>query len=477
MSGKINHDNLLISKIVHTQDLSHVEAAGLTRDWFLDVHGKGAWDTIQRHRSETGKVPGVEAYRADRPRADLPDPEPYEWDYLIAVLRAHYQCRVFEDNLQNAVEIWDSDDFDKRNPEHVKRLLGPLQGIIDNYEATAPRSNSACAEDVPDHDMNDWIVPAFLRDNTPTLWSGRAGSGKSTVMSMFIAKLTTGVWGPKYRVMYCQSEENISMIKTRVKVGGADLSRVHLYQDSEGVPTVPALNTRMQRAAFLRDMQRRGVDLVVIDTLDQALPGVNPNSDTEVGQILRSMTAEFMKAGITIWGQRHSKKGDADNVTAKVNGAEAWVSSFRQLVTVVMNDEVDPPEQVITSSRNVEPESLLLRSDVHDGGTIRDALGHERQITWYTCDIEQTGYHKTANQVEAERAAAFRANAKPAKEEDLADTWLESFLATPRKISEVVSEGDHFGLSKRTWQRRIDALCGNRGYDASTKSWCYEPAF
>ncbi len=182
----------------------------------------------------------------------------------------------------------------------------------------------------------EWLWRGWILRRALNLWTGRQGSGKTTLAAHVIATRTTGRPLPgehdPVEPTVCailSLEEPADRLVARLTAAGADLERVLVLGDVEDVDD--------QGRAFRRCWQlplditvlgevvrEHGVGLVAVDGLGFSILGDSHNYSV-VGQALSALAGEAERTGAAILGLVHPPKGASDPVTAAI-GSTAWTA-------------------------------------------------------------------------------------------------------------------------------------------------------
>ena len=114
----MDHERLLLSKIIETRDLTALSESGLPREAFLDPTNRRVANRILDYKVEHGCVPTLQSIKADFPNYQFVTVDEPFTD-LIQRTRRQHLLAIAEDALSKAVDLHDSAD-----PEGIIKLLG-----------------------------------------------------------------------------------------------------------------------------------------------------------------------------------------------------------------------------------------------------------------------------------------------------------------------------------------------------------------
>ena len=226
----------------------------------------------------------------------------------------------------------------------------------------------------------EWVLPHYLPRGVVSLVAGLRDAGKTLLaawLAMVISKGDPRSGRPPQRVWINTHEDALDkVLRPRVEVAGADLSRVRLSDDGYAFPDhLDRLEHR------LLSMSRDGElpDLVVLDSLATHVPRyTSPAVAAQAMEGLKDIAQAYRIAILFI--AHLTKSGNAKSVAQAIGGAGAVQNlakalfvlgpqpddSFAQLLSVFggpTEDEGEPPQKVWACERlgvGPKPPSLLL---------------------------------------------------------------------------------------------------------------------
>ncbi len=168
-----------------------------------------------------------------------------------------------------------------------------------------------------------WLLHGYLAPGSITLWTSRWKAGKTTLLSVLLARRVTGgqlagrtLTQGRTALVSEESREQWELRRQRLDFGN---HTYFLCRPFSGRPSFDQWTALIDRLALLRDAS--GVDLVAIDSLSYFLPGGSENLAPlmlEMLAPLRRLTERRMAVLLL----HHPKKGPADEgAAARGSGA------------------------------------------------------------------------------------------------------------------------------------------------------------
>jgi hypothetical protein len=222
-------------------------------------------------------------------------------------------------------------DWDKElKPAVEKRRLAPA-GAQAEREPLATR-------DLSDYSVRrvEWLERPFWQRNCYTLFTGKKGVCKGTLLAGLAARTTRGkLYDAPKRVLVVTSEDSVELdFKPRLLAAGGDDSKgmVEIVTDQFRMPG--DLDRLKDKALEMGD-----VGLIILDPIGNHLGGVN----TDQEGIIRNATAPLNdladELGCLIVGVRHLSKDVSRGALASVLGSTAWVDVPRCVIGMAQDDE------------------------------------------------------------------------------------------------------------------------------------------
>lgn len=182
----------------------------------------------------------------------------------------------------------------------------------------------------------EWLWPGYFPAGKMVIIEGDPGDGKSVMSCDLAARFSTGARlpdgsrcteGPIEIVMVSAEDDPNDTIKPRLRVAGADLTKIHLITEGS-IPGQP-FDLGRDVGALEHFVREHGVKIVFIDPLMAFMPaGVNTNSDHEVRRALHPLIRMSMRTGCTLVVIRHLTKGRTKAITAG-GGSIAFIGAAR----------------------------------------------------------------------------------------------------------------------------------------------------
>lgn len=201
-----------------------------------------------------------------------------------------------------------------------------------------------------------WLWDGRMPMDTPSIFAGRGGEGKTTFALDLAAQLTRGklpgeLYGKPSDVLIWAHEDKASTVLVpRLIAAQAELERVHIIkgitrenEDASDTPTFP------QDAQGLRDAIREtGAALVILDPWTSTIPG-DLNKAADVRKALDALASVCHDTGAVSLGIMHFNKGSgaAGN---KLSGSHAFRDAVRSLFLFATDEETG--NRVMTQEKN-----------------------------------------------------------------------------------------------------------------------------
>lgn len=182
----------------------------------------------------------------------------------------------------------------------------------------------------------EWLWPGYLPAGKMVIIEGDPGDGKSVLTCDLAARFSTGARmpdgsrcteGPIEVVMVSAEDDPEDTIRPRLRVAGADLTKIHLLTEGS-IPGSP-FDLGRDVPALEHFVRENSIKVVFIDPLMAFLPAnVNTNSDHEVRRALHPLIRMSMRTGCTLVVVRHLTKGRTKAITAG-GGSIAFIGAAR----------------------------------------------------------------------------------------------------------------------------------------------------
>ncbi len=199
---------------------------------------------------------------------------------------------------------------------------------------------SRCMADVVEKDL-PWLWKGFIPDCNITVVSGRGGVGKGYWWADFVSRVTTdgkmpdwtvGKTGPVILAIAEDSHEYT--VKSRLRVNGCDLSRVHTI---EGLKRVDETGEELEIAftlehvaALEREVQRVKPTLVIVDPIGSFIGGkTEANADNAVRAILTPLAMMAEKYAFACVVVAHHRKSAGESADDLVLSSRAFTAAAR----------------------------------------------------------------------------------------------------------------------------------------------------
>ncbi len=305
-----------------------------------------------------------------------------------------------------------------------------------------------------------WLWPDRIPSGTTTLFAGKPGIGKSTVLLDITSRITTGAdWPdgeknilPPSEVLLCLSEDSVARtVAPRLKIAGADLSKVIWHNRAKCEDGDRTLQLDADLAALRRTLEANpDIKLIILDPLESFSGDASININKEIRPILVRLVQLCEATNIAVIGIVHDNKRTDVSAIQKIPGGSAVSGVIRSAWGF---------------SRDPENPNLRYMSFIK-GSLSKKTSGLEFMIDEKEVDGDKASYivwgkenDSTADDlINAERAATSPTGGN--KQIDLArDFLLKALKAGPRKQADLISEMEAVGIrSVHTLYRAKDQL-------------------
>lgn len=322
-----------------------------------------------------------------------------------------------------------------------------------------------------------FIWEPFIASRKITMFAGQPGKGKSQMLALIAAGVSTGAklpsgmgHFPKGKVAMLSAEDSADdTIRPRLLANSADLDRV---TDIQATSHLDAAGKRISGVVRLDEdleliSQLLGADgeysLVIIDPISAYLGNVNENSNAELRGLMSKIDMLANKHNVAFVLNTHLNKNiDAGNATARIIGSVAYGAAARMVVIFTDHpDAKDQPEDgrcVFQCCKNnlapkghgliYEIEPVLIPDQIMDeAGNIKAGMLQTSRIK-FTGDI----YEGTADSL----VVKSKERSSPKTEECIG--WLRQFLINgPMPLTDI----------RGAWERQGESA--SRLYSAKKK--------
>ena len=292
-----------------------------------------------------------------------------------------------------------------------------------------------------------WIIDGWALRGAVNLVVGRQGAGKTTFAAYVVACVTTSQTFPGDEIRAPMNaavlslEEPDDRVVARLRAGGADLDRVHLFgdvedRDDDGRPYRRRWQLPKDIGVLGQAVKELGVDVVIVDGLGYSITGDSHNYSV-VGSALAALAGEAERTDVAIIGLVHPPKGVSDPVTAAI-GSTAWTAIPR--VCIVLG--VDPEDE---TKRVARVAKTNYREPEH--GVSFTIAGDEELECGYVANVKPSN-------ITAEAITAAPTTTEERTERSEAREFLTEHLsAGPLRSEEVTKAAEKAGISRRTLER------------------------
>jgi putative DNA primase/helicase len=203
----------------------------------------------------------------------------------------------------------------------------------------------------------DWLWPGWLPLGKVVILDGDAGTGKSSITTDWVARVSTGrdwpsggattvdghlTGTPAGAIVVNLEDGDSDTTLPRLMAAGADLTRVDVWPTD----SPERFDLSADCIARLEDSVKRfAARLVVIDPLMGVLPeGTNAHRDSDVREALRPMLVMADRLGVTVVFIRHLNKMAGADPLARGTGSVSFGAVARVVLLLAFDPEDTNPD-------------------------------------------------------------------------------------------------------------------------------------
>lgn len=450
----VRSETALIGMAIERPDNAATTCAALLADDFSNPHTKAAFVAI-RDLTEAGdpldlteiaeqlkaKGNGWATATADlfRWQAEAPLSSDREIESRVVRLKNASTRRaayLAAKSLMDKAEDGEAGDFES--------ALGRLKSLQEATTQEGSRLVYKWASDVLP-EKTRWLWKGWLVKGALHVLAGQQSAGKTTWVAYVNAQLMRGKLGDceGLKVGYISLEESGDRLSGRLRVAGADPTKVAIYETVMDVDKTGAAFQRPWRlpqdtSLLANWIKELGLNLVIVDGLGYAVAGSQDYAT--IGSALSALAKVAETTDCSVLGLTHVKKGGtADAVTAAI-GSTAWTAVPRIVWVLGLDpeDDTDRRRLVAVSKTNYkEPESGFAFTIAND----------EESEIGYVTNVETSSV--SAHAIVAPREPfgdrSERSEARNLVAEILSGGWVET--------QTLLNQTQSAGLSDRTVKR------------------------
>ncbi|WP_233862968.1 AAA family ATPase [Paraburkholderia adhaesiva] len=260
-------------------------------------------------------------------------------------------------------------------PDELKRLVldhavqvAPAKEERDEKRSEAGIESARCRlksfSDI-DEEAIDWLWNGWLPRGKLTLGAGMGGSGKTTSALDFAGILTTcGTWPDTTQceraqdvVIWSGEDDAGDTLKPRLRVAGADMSRVFLAVGESRDGKETAFDPAVHMISLIEQCAGRDVGLIIIDPIMNMIRG-DAYRANEVRRELQPVLDLARRTGAAVFGITHfskSSKEGSRKAIERVLGSGAFVHVARMVLLFAHNERTDA-RVMARAKTNIAPE-------------------------------------------------------------------------------------------------------------------------
>lgn len=250
-------------------------------------------------------------------------------------------------------------------------------------------------EDVEETSVH-WIWDKWLPEDSIAVLDGDPGTGKSQITVDLAARITTGrplppldgdagIYDPRNVVFLTLEDDPSKVLRPRLRVAGADVSRVSLLaavRDSASGDESPIdLYSNIPQLEAVIKGKRPA--LVIVDPITSFAGGMDLNKDTEARSLLQPVLTLANEAGTTFLFVRHLNKKEGMSALYRGGGSIGGIIGICRAGWIVHRSPSDRDGFVLAMNKSNYakfPKSLMYSIE-SVGDTSRVAWQGESELT------------------------------------------------------------------------------------------------
>lgn len=304
----------------------------------------------------------------------------------------------------------------------------------------------------------EWLWLHWLARGKLHVLAGQAGIGKTIIVLALLAIITRGLrWpdgapgcDPAHILIWSAEDSAADTLAPRLKVAGADMSRVHIISGVGAGEARRAFDPATDLDQLIPHLHRLRPAALMVDPIVSAVGG-DSHKNAETRRSLQPLVDLAEQFGMAVFGVSHFSKGTTGREPLeRVTGSLA----FGALARIVLAAAKLPPD----NPHGVERTLARAKSNI---GPDDGAIGYRLVITEAAPGIEVAA-------VEWQRVIEGTARellAEPEHDEEdgalgEARAFLEDILSCgPLAVKDILTNARQAGISDRTL-KRAKAVCG-----------------
>ncbi|MBX2852388.1 MAG: helicase RepA family protein [Phycisphaeraceae bacterium] len=306
--------------------------------------------------------------------------------------------------------------------KHIRELATQLKGEAQPKKQRKPKREKRSfvmrpVSSIDDEGTNYTWKRRFLKSSINVIFS-RPGLGKSTIAADLASRISNGDQWPdgaaceSGSVLYLKGEGTDASIRDRLKMAGANLSKVVISGRTDN-PDDPMIDLAEDATALTKAVKSMaGLQLIIIDTLDSLYPSMRMIDNANIRKCLWPLQELSEGTGVCSLILAHTNKGGYADPLDRLSGGRAIGGAARSVWYLgKMDPKADQCLLAPVKANDFRPaksiEYEIVGSSPDQPGAIR--WGSESDITAWDMDRPQ--------EVE-----------KPNKTNECAE-WIQSHLA------------------------------------------------
>lgn len=370
-------------------------------------------------------------------------------DAIYAGLKADRRLTLPDDELRTIADSVAR--YPAGDPEQEASDQWAARQTAKKTEQTqAERADLAAVEFDPNYvaPRRNWLWRPYLPLGALVVLDGDPGLGKSTVALDIAARVSRGSRMPDgadalfpngTNVLIYTTEDDWDTIYTRLKAAGANLKRVHAWEESR-LPRPLTIPDDLE--TIEREIEAHDAHLLILDPVLAMLSGqYNPNSNQEARAALQPLRTVMERRQCTGVMLRHLNKMGGQAAIYR-GQASMGITGLARSVLLMAKDPDDPTARVMAHVKsNWAPDGDSRRLTIQNNET-----HHAGQVRWLGTSEHSADALVLQDLTRApERAGAI--------------TFLTEYLKDgPKPYGDVKAEAEAQGLAWRTVERAAERL-------------------
>ncbi len=317
----------------------------------------------------------------------------------------------------------------------------------------------------------EWLWPGRVPLGKLTLLAGDPGLGKSFVTLDMAARVSRGEPWPDMPILK-QTAASVLLLNAEDDLADTIAPRLDKAgADDRNIVAIEGVSLLGQRRHFSlqQDLprlvetieQNPGTRLVVIDPIAAYCGNVDSHKNSDVRGLLAPLAELASRHHLAIVAVTHLSKSGGTKAVYRAMGSLAFAAAARAVWAIVKDPDDSQRRLLLPAKLNLAQDPNGLAYRIQNG-----------RVAWET---EPVRMHAD-DAFTAELRAASSPGTRGTERREAAN-WLREELAQgSRPASEVIASGEQYGFTKRTLQRALQTIGGERAKDTFNGPWLWSLA-